>query len=407
MATSYPVSASSHGGDCHVRSNASWVFASEEIVMDTIVPEVSEPRDELEALVMQLAGHNAFALCRGEMQLDLIYIIENIIRRSPNREGAKKKLREFFGAALIMGNKLAQLHFSGQKKAYSELEGALTRDHFVFTYESVPLDKTRPVTILMLEPEKTIVLLRWMAEGRTAELNRFVGFDPLSHFKNYEVQEVTRELFKVFPSLESHVKESLRTDRDNGSELALIFKEAIVGLPDSFPGSLPLISDNMEYLLHTTEHGGSGSIFTFPIAWMFPGKDQAQVLAMFSRDDQKRVATWQIDVPEISLKHNGGFRDIKIGVHPEHEHRIWEKKAPAFTSKGLSNGHGTLYHSYSLTIDTLRQYRNEIWRNIKIDDHTWKSGPTVIKEGCRPRMLMEVRANREQITTVRTLLGQE
>ena len=372
--------------------------------METIVPENPGSSDELETLVMKLAGHKAFDRCRGEMSMGFIHIIDDLVRHSNSRDEARTKLREFLGASLIMGNTLAQLHFSGKKRAYYELERALTTDDFVFTHEVVPLEKTRPVTILMLEPTKTLVLLQWMAEARTAELNRVIGMK--GQRGDIPIQDITLSLFAAFPTLLKRAQErSVSDPSSDGSELLPAFKDATAGLPDTFACSLPLITDNMGHLLHSTESGGCGSTFTFPIAWMFPGKDQAEVLGLFDRKDQARVATWQMHVPEISLRYNGGFRDIKIGFHPEHEHAIWQKKAPAFISSGISHSHGTLFHSYSLTIDTLREYRNEIWHRIVRSEHSWESGPTEIKEGCRPRILTEVRAERHEIESVRVVLG--
>lgn len=400
----------SHGEGCNVRSDVSWRSASEEIAMQkasATVPEGSEitgAGDELESLVQKLAGHQTFGRCRDTFQYNVIDMIEFVLRECSTRAEAQVALRKRLGDIYIMGSMLAGLRFTERRRAYNELRRALITEDFVLTGEVVPVEKTRPVTILMLEPKSTFVLLEWMTEAKTAELYSFLGIPDRHGRELPPAQEVTRRFFAEFPTLSERVRSGRSVGNDNGLELAGVFKDKISGLSDQFEGALPLVTADIERLLRSNATGGCGSMFDFPIAWMFPGRDQASVLGMFNRKDQKRVATWQMHVPEITLRYNSLYNYVKIGFHPEQEHRQWSQKLPAFASKGVSLGYGTMFQpSDSADLLTLEEYRNEETIRIETGKHSWTS-KTQLRAGKKPRILVEVRADREQIMIVNAFL---
>lgn len=371
----------------------------------TIVPGVDTgASNELETLVRKLIGHGAFERCRDSLQYSVIDTIERAIRDSTGRTDAQARLYAVLADVYVMGSMLAGLKFNNQQRAYKELRKALMSRNFFLTGETVPLGQTVPVTILMLEPAKTFILLQWMAEARTAELYAHLGI-PFRRMEEAPVQEVTRRLFAEFPMLENRVRQGHEAKQDCGTELEIAFKETIAGLPDSFPGSLPLITSEMERLLDTNATGGCGSMFTFPVAWMFPGKEQSEILGLFDRKDQERVTTWQLHVPLMTFQFNGTFEYVKIGMHPESEHAQWARRMPPFVSKGVTRSHGALFHATSTDYDTLEEYCNKM-TNETPDGPSGRTWNTVAIPGTRPRILMRVRADRNQITEVNSLLKQ-
>lgn len=325
--------------------------------MSTIVPEdIAGASDELEALANKLAGNEAFAKCRNTFLRNVSDVVEGMIGESANPTEFCQKFDAHFAAVRVMGNILAQLKRDGNRKAYEELKQALETDDFFLTGQDAALDETIPITLLMLEPAKTLTLLEWMKKGLTAELNTFVG---ISH-RDATIQEVTRALFAAFPTLEQHTRLSKQLLADNyhdGAGLLPAYKDEVAGLPDSFAGAIPLIGAFMERLLRSVEQSGSGSAFTFPIAYMFIGKEQSEVLGMFDRERQQRIATWQLRIPRVILRRGRVANAMNIGIHPETEHVIWKKKLPPFVSKGVTHRNGIAFLTHSISHETITRYR--------------------------------------------------
>ncbi|MDE1874625.1 MAG: hypothetical protein KGH68_00965 [Patescibacteria group bacterium] len=367
--------------------------------METIVPEDTlGAGDELEALVLKLAGNSAFAMCRHNRDQRFYWhlsdIIERMIRDSASPTAFCVAFDEYFGAVRVVGNILAQLRRDGRNRAYHEMLEALQKEDFLFTHESVPLESTTPVTVLMLEPARTLVMMKWMAEARTAELLAFVGIQGRWQRLGWSVQSITEKLFGAFPTLEKRTREGHAAGQDNGQELSAAYGDALAGLPNSFEGALPFMTDRYRQLIETSETGGSSSMFIFPLAFLFIGRRQDEVLSMLDRGAQDRVATWQLHVPTLSLRYNSTFEYINIGFHPEAEHGVWAKKLPSFTSAGVSHGHGVMFlGSGTASHETAHEYKNEVRVTKAYDPSSYSYG---LKEGCAPRLLLQICAGRGQ-----------
>jgi hypothetical protein len=281
--------------------------------MNTIVPEgKSEPSDELEFLRMKLAGNRAFALCRGTFNQRMTHVVEDAIKKGlkaeNSRTAVRDSLRTYFAAAHIMGNLLAQLKRDGKEVAYEELTHALWDPSFLIMGETVALEKTIPFTILMLEPQKTLGLMEWVAD------------------KNQPITYLER----LFSGLTGW-------DGAPQYELCRVRTVSVSGLPTVFNDSIRL--GNQQW---NRDNSVSLDILSraLPFVYVFFGKNQAEVLSKIDRKLQDRVATWQINVPSYMLNWSPKFA---IGFHTEQEHSIWEGRYPALVSKGVSCGYGAFF----------------------------------------------------------------
>ena len=63
--------------------------------------------------------------------------------------------------------------------------------------------------------------------------------------------------------------------------------------------------------------------------------EQSEVLKRFSREDQNRIATWQVNLPKVIACNY-------VGLHPVKFHHKLEKSQPAFVSLGTSANCGAI-----------------------------------------------------------------
>lgn len=329
------------------------------LAMNANVPEVQGTGDELEALVMKLAGNEAFAACRGKLDTHISYVIDDLIDGTENSAQFCARFDEYFGRVRVMGNLLAKLRRDKKSLAYDELRRALSIREFVLTHEEVPLSKTTPAVILMLEPAKTFPLIKWMDEASMFETRLFAGIS-LSRSPwsagIAEVSQLTRDLFKVLPGLLAYTRKIKEAGGDNGQELREAYQETLKGLPRSFDGAMPLMTTSTMRLLNTAETGGCGSTFIFPLAYLFLGKTQNEVLGLFSREEQDRVTTWQLHIPTLPLRYNQMFDNASIWFHPEEEHARWSRDLKSFVSKGVSRGYGAAFVCDSASLHVREAY---------------------------------------------------
>ena len=290
---------------------------------------------QLEILRDKLMGNQAFAVCRGKLGTPITGITSNLITETNSPTNFLDEWDEFFGKARVMTNLLAQFHREGMGVAYGELFAALqSKDHF-FPGETVPIEKTRPVTLLMLEPTKTIVFLRWLLEEHWVTLRDYLYWKDVEKISSSYGQKVeqpsllTKQLYEEFPTLEMLARKHL--DEYEGAELSSAYRETIT---NTFSREILKNGDRAE-LVYSQWNDHVENVGRIPFLYMFD-MEQSKVLKLFSREDQKRVATWQFHLPKVIAL------PIYIGLHPEEFHDDLEKVHPAFVSRGKSQGLGAL-----------------------------------------------------------------
>jgi len=282
-------------------------------------------KQQLETLRAHLAGNHAFAICRGKLGQDIGSIADNLIDEAFSPTNFLYRWDGFFGQVRVMTNLLAQLRRDGLNIAYRELSGALSDSDYLLPGETLPVEATRPITVLMLEPEKTITFLRWLLEAHPGELRKYLGWkDDQQNWQGDPPSQLTQKLYELFPALD----ELARKYRDGypGTELSVAYRRTVA---ETF-SFRPLKKGKVCNLVYTQWNDDIEHVDEIPFIYFFEA-EQSKVLRRFSRQDQKRVATWQLQVPKTVER-------FCIGLHPENLRIARQRLYPMFHSRGASHG---------------------------------------------------------------------
>lgn len=267
-----------------------------------------------------------------------------------------RRLNFFSGDLLALGNKIMQLKRQGETEFMEEVLRALRISKYLLPGEE-PIDKeTTPVTLLMLDPKKTIFLLRaMMPYGFFDELSVFVNPQQISRQWVERIRPSIPKIFDLFPSLKKYVRfwteaatpREKELDRSRAAdcirsaylvdvvtnfwphlgELAIrkhfIDSRQFVGDACGFDRNDSVFEldwkENQERHFKTSEFGSS---FLYAVKG-----ERTEVLSRFPRNLQKRIASWQLRVPkDIGYQY--------IGLHEADEHLFWKKRWPIFASRG-------------------------------------------------------------------------
>jgi len=293
---------------------------------------------QIEILLNKLAGNAAFGACRGKLGKNVSSIADEYIAETESPTSFLGKWDDFFGKARVMTNLLAQFKRDGLEVAYKELSAAMKSNSHFFPGETVPIEQTRPVTVLMLEPKKTFAFLRWLLEEHWATLRSYLSWkdgdaeDRVLGGKVRNPSVLTSQLYKTFPSLERLAR--LYHDGYEGSELTGAYQKDVI---ETFPQKV-LNKGKAGKLAHCQWNDHIEYVGELRLIYVFE-MDQAAVLKMFSRADQKRVATWQFNLPKI-------VETRSIGLHPQSMHDGLIKAKPALTSCGMAESWGAIALQY-------------------------------------------------------------
>jgi hypothetical protein len=292
------------------------------------VPEgqtVASKEEQLAKLREKLMGNQVFGRCRGKLgsALELVDHVENT--NSPT-----EFLNTWDSAvadARVMGNLLATYKRDRWMHAFDALREALYNKAYFFPGETAPLHETSPITILMLDPERTMLMLEWIVKEHWMELNAWLDKKDGTRTDVTWLSERTMKLFEMFPTLERRCRDRRRYNFYEGSDLIFAHRDTVV---DAFPQirNIPMKARDFTFGQWNDHIELEAQQFLF----LYEG-DQGDLLANFSREEQERIGTWQFDVPKA-------LRFFDIGLHPESEHERWQKEFPAFASKGTSHGLG-------------------------------------------------------------------
>jgi hypothetical protein len=308
----------------------------------TVVPEVKVPsRDEqLVWLREKLAGNKTFGVLRGGgFHRGIGSVLHKPSDKGKGYVGEHRSPSEFCtawdefsGQARVMGNLLACLERDGWKDAYQELKSALCDNHII-EGETVLLENTTPVTLLLFSAEKTFDLLHWGLSQNLRDLKELAsnstnsdeytkvvqGFPTFAKYIGKE-DDALGQAFSdtVMSGARKRMCEIFGPDRDWDDDQLF----------------LRLRSGQVDYRLIQ-----SGRLF----GYMFPGKDQKDLLCQFPRAEQEQIATWTINMPTVYIEklRRTPKNSFWVGFHPESGHDSY-KSAPFFPSTGVNHGMGAV-----------------------------------------------------------------
>lgn len=289
------------------------------------VPALSR-EEQLRLLWQKLEGNKAFAAIRGG---NASYL--EIAKDSESPSQFRSRWRQCAGDAMVMGNVFSQMKRDGWKHAIEELQRALTIPGYLVEGESIPLDQTVPVTIVIMEFPKTLAMLTWVRAGHFYDLDDVLDGRADEH-------PLAKALFDQFPSLREY--STVRREERNyeGGDLIGAYCADVANIFEGVVRRFPQGTRRLGVAYNTYNDRleiskGHGGVFGFLIHM-----DQKSVLKLFSREQQTRIATWQCRVP-TELSGSNGF---SVGFHPEKFHGDWQNKTTFFASHGCSHGYGAV-----------------------------------------------------------------
>lgn len=287
--------------------------------------------EEMRELLEKLAGNKAFQACRGRYGAPVNSLFTEV---AGNPSAFCREFDSTMASMRVMGNLLATLKRDGKVLAATELEQALTHEH-VMLGETVPLEETAPMTLVVVEPERTFALMHWMLYDQLwFEMDQYIRH--LDDGTN-KPSQATLEIFKAFPPLEHAVRRRLKTNLTlEGEDVVEAFYDSVVmqfNIPESWGHVVPLyLAPNQT---SDVFHWGYGSDSSHPVAYCV-WKDQKTVLGGVERKNQERIGTWRINLPTLISDIDGRI----IAFHEESEHQTQTAHDPTLVSRGCQFGMG-------------------------------------------------------------------
>lgn len=293
--------------------------------------------EQADILTQKLTGHKIFARQRGSIQgFPMTDLLDLDSKSSPT--ASLREFNRFVSDIRVMRNLVVWLRSHDCRRAAEELVRALSDEEYRIWCEDVPFDAMTPGVLLMFEPEEMLPICRWWdsSDARTELCKLYLN----KGVKNTSPE--TRSIIRKFPGLTGYnERDPLFSGLMKKIIGPFLSKATTTGKCEFDRQRMRFVGPN--YPLYTGKvdnvnqrDGYQGGAF----AYFFPNKDQAEVLGWFPRKLQGRLATWQLNVPNRSLR---GTVQLRIGLYPESEHALWSKLAPSLVSKGFSAGVGAIF----------------------------------------------------------------
>jgi len=228
------------------------------------------------------------------------------------------------------------LRWNGCCQAADELVSALADEAFTMWCEEVPLDAMEPGVVIMFDPQETLRITRVLSKTGGLYLQFLEYFGKEQFIEQYGNELL--ELLDRYPGISKYnrtntgelICRTLRTYLIDPilSEVAAQYRSFFDPSKISWSGpTCPLFSFSTPGVNDRKQLCGGA------VAYFFRGKKQDEVLSWFPRTVQKKVATWQLDVP---LVHYRGVPQLTFGLYDEAEHTQWKKLYPTTASKGVA-----------------------------------------------------------------------
>jgi hypothetical protein len=394
--------------------------------MSKHVPDTQPDRDlQYEQLIHTLTGsvNKAFLAVRGklgERPFDAAALGEDdafcnsafsrMLYEERTPTNALQAFDSFKAAERVMLNLAAKLRRDYHHYALIELLRALHDPEYVLPCEDVPLEKTVPVVLYMLDPTKVFAMVRWLKEAKRSHVHRFekktsqgipkinkqliacLTGGPPAYF---ERSDASRNIFEgststIHELLWMFARELFPTfcvDEQNDTPLWWQGPQGVCQhmFPEFDIDNRDIYTPNLQKLW-VTHHTGQ-TRYMGALAYLKKGT-QDGVLKNVARSSQSLVATWQFHLPLIFTRSRKTtsidfeFARLQIAFFPEHEHAMWKKRFPAFVSRGVNQGLGAIVVHPGLDVNP---FVEKAHRNAGIHDHFVLCTPEVTKRFVKER----------------------
>lgn len=290
---------------------------------------------QLQKLRERLLGHKVFGKCRRSFHC---FPYDQFIREGKSPAGALRMFEQWAARQRVMLKMLAELKRDGHNVAFEELKEALTSDH-VITGEDVPLEQTEPGVLIMFDPEKTLLLIRWLYSSRLIDAHNWVTKGKIPEDRG-RCGSLTPHLLEAFPKLAAQFREPPVTHPSCPTrEVHPRIKDAFKRLrnDNSWDDVLCMFPDcdftDLWYSVNA-------------VAIFVRNTTQDKIKKLFTRDEQATMVMWRFNYPK-SFKHKlkvawGHNSDLWIGLHEECEHQVWRRRWPAFASASTASQLGAV-----------------------------------------------------------------
>jgi hypothetical protein len=290
----------------------------------------------------------------------------------------KRNCGGILGADLVvLGVKVMQLIRDGQQDYAHEVLRALYRKNYKLPCEISP-GKLVPYTLVMLEPKKTVAIIRWVL-SRIFPEELIYYYHPERKCHDRPISQENGKIHEALPSLWKYVqiadKESMI--HSNNDFVRLAYAEDVLQKYISEIVSLYDAGGKGLFLNHSPQNLSYNDAFSsdcegINVRFIWKGFEEipddllhfSRYLAFIVKGEQEEIrgkfprtadiATWQLRLPE------NNFPDEKfhIGIHEVNAHQNWCSKWPMFVNKGeacsdlraiaIPNMHGELAKEYAL-----------------------------------------------------------
>ncbi|MFH1315083.1 MAG: hypothetical protein ABIH67_01680 [Candidatus Uhrbacteria bacterium] len=326
---------------------------------DTDFLQEQNHETQIAELRTQLTGHKIFARRRGESG-KLAGLLRYIMDNTKTPSEAKRLWQDLVGDGSVLLMLMAQLDREGHTEARKQMLSALTSSNFVFTGEEVPLSETTAITVIMPDPVRTLMPLRWIM--RIDSVDNFFRHiehceDSEQHYRPEEwLNKETLELIRAFHSILGRFNKHYNGPGSINADGVLMSSHAMDVLSrfNLHEGTALVVDPNRQYskgvcyvpgnFLESFDPGYRNRVTAGHLAFLVCG-EQKDVISRFERKHQSLIATWQLRIPTsvwlpAKQRFDNGterFRASHIEIFAESEHKLHLRQNPSFTSKGVSN----------------------------------------------------------------------
>jgi len=291
--------------------------------------EKEKPKEEQEKILMdylrQPGFKQAFEAIRGEAEdLETHTFIELAMNfEGPNAQ-YRKKYDPIYKAIPVIGTLLKRLKEKGLNHAALILSEAIVRDNFFLPWEE-ELMANVPVTIIAFNPKQTIPISEWLKDkdskhsvngaldqhqkGEYENRKTKFFFDSVKTFK---VPQTTREWSNYLACPLGHFIDEFREC------LTKPFLESLKKMPGKLKKTIVEVNHTM----------------SVSIAYVCTASKK-EVLGCFTREEQKNLGIWSIEVPEYYLEGNGSAFNFRL----EFNKRKLKERKDVFWSPEKSAGY--------------------------------------------------------------------
>ena len=293
------------------------------------------PKQQIEILLKILAGNTAFKTCRGRLNTQLAGLIKHVLDTEESPSEFLTTWKQFSTSVPEMIRLLEQFRIDGFNTAYDELLKALEFPGYILPYEVIPEEETEPVSVVLLDPRRTMIMLKWIIEGHWMDLQNYVARIDRGGHSGHGLGELCESVFKSFPNLEESVRRRMANNGGCGPELCEEYRETI--LTTFSAGVMEKLGRAQAKRLQSDQFSDRLLIDNQRFVYIVRA-GQSEVLWWFTKEELKHVAVWQIHLPKILSVNVKTF----VGIHPEAMHGELRTVSPNLTSVDTSHGLGCI-----------------------------------------------------------------